>query len=489
MPKIKLKQIEGLENFEPGATGLGGGGDGAAVLYAYDLVGTTKYQLSKFAFGPQGVVEGIVSSAAPLPVAHTPATQSVITEILPADNNSFTVMAVDSLRVGATVVNRTDAALKLSFGGTASATTYSTIVPAGSTLILNKDDFSGLITGYCQGVGKIVVTQFKRQVSTQSIQGVSFKTVNNQSITGTGNIQINPVTDSGQITITVSGLNSANVQDAIAELRALLLQETDSTIKSVNGKLPVAYVPDSLLSNMHYIGAFDPNVALPTATEQNKGGIYIANADGGDYKVGDWAVSNGTSWDKIDNTDAVINVAGKTGAVLLDAADITSGVFSPLRIPNLDWSKIVNLPTTVEGFGISNAAIKGSTLEWYGITNAVAKTIINGVPGCATDTMGNVRALPVKNNSTAGYNFIAADNGITIVTTAAITVPANVMAKGDIVMLYNDTSTPLTITTSAVTAYISGIDAVITSFTLATRGMCSVFYYDVNKVSVSGDVY
>ena len=34
--------------------------------------------------------------------------------------------------------------------------------------------------------------------------------------------------------------------------------------------------------------------------------ISIANAliSGVDYKVGDWAVYNGVSWDKVDNTDA-----------------------------------------------------------------------------------------------------------------------------------------------------------------------------------------
>jgi hypothetical protein len=35
--------------------------------------------------------------------------------------------------------------------------------------------------------------------------------------------------------------------------------------------------------------------------------------------VGDWLVSNGTTWDKLDHTDAVVSVAGLTGAIAAGA--------------------------------------------------------------------------------------------------------------------------------------------------------------------------
>jgi hypothetical protein len=34
-----------------------------------------------------------------------------------------------------------------------------------------------------------------------------------------------------------------------------------------------------------------------------------------DWKIGDWIIFNGTTWDKVDNTDAVISVNGYTGIV------------------------------------------------------------------------------------------------------------------------------------------------------------------------------
>ena len=60
-----------------------------------------------------------------------------------------------------------------------------------------------------------------------------------------------------------------------------------------------------------------------------KGWFYIAIANAvisnDDYKVGDWAVYNGVSWDKVDNTDSVASVNTKTGTVTLDGTDLQVG--------------------------------------------------------------------------------------------------------------------------------------------------------------------
>ena len=44
-----------------------------------------------------------------------------------------------------------------------------------------------------------------------------------------------------------------------------------------------------------------------------------------DWQVGDWAVFNGTVWQKIDNTDAVTSVNGQTGTVVLTTTNIAEG--------------------------------------------------------------------------------------------------------------------------------------------------------------------
>ena len=60
-----------------------------------------------------------------------------------------------------------------------------------------------------------------------------------------------------------------------------------------------------------------------------KGHYYIVNVAGStnldgitDWKVGDWAIFDGTVWRKVDNTDAVASVNGLTGAVVLDTSNV-----------------------------------------------------------------------------------------------------------------------------------------------------------------------
>jgi hypothetical protein len=63
-----------------------------------------------------------------------------------------------------------------------------------------------------------------------------------------------------------------------------------------------------------------------------KGYYYIVsvagttNLDGiTDWFVGDWAIFDGTAWQQVDNTDAVVSVNGQTGAVSLTTDNIPEG--------------------------------------------------------------------------------------------------------------------------------------------------------------------
>lgn len=72
--------------------------------------------------------------------------------------------------------------------------------------------------------------------------------------------------------------------------------------------------------------------AIAAAAEANKGHYYVVGTAGNtslngivDWEIGDWAVSNGVSWIKVDNTDKVSSVAGKTGPVVLVKGDVGLG--------------------------------------------------------------------------------------------------------------------------------------------------------------------
>ena len=104
----------------------------------------------------------------------------------------------------------------------------------------------------------------------------------------------------------------------------------------VNGKVVLTQIPDSILGQLQYIGIHNFSSSLPTATE--KGQYWIASSNGNGYITGDWAVWNGTSFDKVDNTDAVATVAGRTGNVVLTKNDV--------GLSNVDNTSDANKPVS-----------------------------------------------------------------------------------------------------------------------------------------------
>ncbi|TAN71626.1 MAG: fibronectin type III domain-containing protein [Methylobacter sp.] len=144
-------------------------------------------------------------------------------------------------------------------------------------------------------------------------------------------------------------------------------------------KIDPIYLPVSITGQLQYQGARDMSAALPAASSTNHGWYYITSVAGNGYNIGDWAVSNGASWDKVDNTDAISSFNGRTGAINLLASDI----------PNLDWSKISSgTPSTLGGYGITNALAEGNRLSEIAVAGSTAQATARanlGVPGKASN--------------------------------------------------------------------------------------------------------
>jgi hypothetical protein len=125
---------------------------------------------------------------------------------------------------------------------------------------------------------------------------------------------------------TVTGLGTA------AELNAGVANGV-ATLDS-GGKVPVSELPAAVLGALSYQGTWNASTNTPTLTSSvgTKGYYYVVSVAGNtdlngitDWLVGDWAVYNGTAWQKIDNTDAVTSVNGLTGAVTLTTTNIAEG--------------------------------------------------------------------------------------------------------------------------------------------------------------------
>ena len=122
-------------------------------------------------------------------------------------------------------------------------------------------------------------------------------------------------------------------------------------------------IPDSVLGQLEYMGTWNLTT-FPTATQ--KGQYWIASVSGNGYGVGDWAVWNGSAFDKVDNTDAVATVAGRTGNVVLTKSDVGLGLVDNTADASKNVLSSTKLATarTINGVnfdGSANITIADST--------------------------------------------------------------------------------------------------------------------------------
>jgi len=99
----------------------------------------------------------------------------------------------------------------------------------------------------------------------------------------------------------------------------------------VNGKVPLTQINDVLLGAVTFKGTYNASTnspALPTVATTNKGWYYIISIAGTqaslDLKIGDWIVSNGEAWGKVDNNNTISTVFGRVGAISANSGDYTT---------------------------------------------------------------------------------------------------------------------------------------------------------------------
>jgi hypothetical protein len=190
----------------------------------------------------------------------------------------------------------------------------------------------------------------------------------------------------------------------------------------------------------------------------------------------------------------------------MDAAKITALITSS-QITSIANTQITGLITAAQIAGIASNQITGSITS--GQITSLASTQITGTISAAqlantqtyginvngtsitgttvSDSKGGVRALPINTQSGA-YTLVAGDMGKVISTTAGIVVPASTFVAGDNITIFNNSSSSITITCSAITAYRSGVTTASTSLTLTGRGVCTFLFYASDAAVVTGTI-
>lgn len=126
----------------------------------------------------------------------------------------------------------------------------------------------------------------------------------------------------GKPTVIAAGATKAAARSAI-----------DAASLDANGKVPISELPNSI---MVYQGVWDADTNTPTLLDGsgNVGDVYRVSVAGDrnlgsgtiSFNVGDYVIYNSSEvWEKSDTTDAVATVAGRTGNVVLTAADVGLG--------------------------------------------------------------------------------------------------------------------------------------------------------------------
>jgi hypothetical protein len=111
---------------------------------------------------------------------------------------------------------------------------------------------------------------------------------------------------------------------------------------------------------------------------------------------------------------------------------------------------------------------------------------------CTADGTNPVgfKNIPAVADKTTSYTLQLADIGkvVGVGSGGSITIPNSTFAAGDAVLIFNNTSSTITITCTITTAYIAGTDADKDSVTLASRGVCNILFISGTVCVLTGNV-
>lgn len=153
-------------------------------------------------------------------------------------------------------------------------------------------------------------------------------------------------------------------------------------------------------AGLTYKGTWNANTNSPSLSSGvgTNGDYYVVNVAGStnldgitDWQIGDWAIFNGSAWQKIDQSNTVTSVNGETGAVVLGVANIAGAV------PNT-----VNILTA--GLATGGGALTGN------VTITVADIPAANVTGLGTMALQNAFNVSITggNVNVANTVFIGA---------------------------------------------------------------------------------
>jgi hypothetical protein len=169
----------------------------------------------------------------------------------------------------------------------------------------------------------------------------------------------------------------------------------------------INYAPPSLLlGTVTYKGTWSASTNTPTLVDPpssiTNGNYYVVSAAGTQFSlsfnIGDWIISNGSAWEKVDNTDAVSSVFGRMGAVVGVSTDYSAVGITNTALGASNPSTVAATTVTATSTIAATGAVTGSNLSGTN-TGDQTITLTGGVTGSGT---GSFAATVVTNANLTG---------------------------------------------------------------------------------------
>jgi len=175
-----------------------------------------------------------------------------------------------------------------------------------------------------------------------------------------------------------------------------------------------------------------------------------------------------------------------TGAAVPLAADLAPGELG-FNIADTDMALYAeNASGTVKRIINNPAGLKYPTTD--GTSNQAVST--DGSGTLSFSTFGYINIPQSGSAKTTSYALATTDIGkvIEVGTGGSITVPDATFAAGDVVIIFNNTASSITMTMTITNAYIAGTDADKATISVATRGVANVLFVNSTTCVVTGNV-